>query len=108
MLRAVKNVFLDRTNRPGAAEVAADDDQAAASSHCSESSGSELVNDQILDSDASTCTPLPPISPDDSDLESNPLSAMHHETEEDGFRDPGQNWHFTQYGYRQRSTTIDQ
>ena len=101
MLRAVKNVFLDRTNRSGVGQVADHDEEAAASTHCSESSGSDLANDRIWESEASSCTSLPVDSLDDSGFAPNHLSAMHHDTQDDAARDPRQNWHFTQYGYRQ-------
>ena len=101
MLRAVRNVFLDRTNRGGTVQLAENDTRAAEIAQYSESSGSEAAYDQVFESASSTCSSVPPIPPEDCGRQLNHPNTMHHENEDDAVRDLERKWHFTQYGYRQ-------
>jgi hypothetical protein len=101
MLRAVRNVFLDRTNRGGAVQTAANDEGAAEIARYSESSGSEAAYDQVLESGSSSCSSVLPITPDKPDHPPDHANTMHHENEDISMQDLERKWHFTQYGYRQ-------
>lgn len=91
MFKAMKSAILDRTNH-GAAHVEHEEEYA-----CSESSGSEAANDQVLDSASSTHSSVYLPAPDDIRYSSDHVDTMHHHTET---CKPGRSWHFTQYGYR--------
>ena len=91
MFKAMKSAILDRSNR-GAAQVEHDEETA-----CSESSGSEAANDQVLDSASSTHSFIYLPAPDDLRSSSEHADNMHHQTDT---CNSGRSWHFTQYCYR--------
>jgi hypothetical protein len=101
MLRAVRNVFLDRTNRGGAVQITTNDEGAAEVARYSESSGSEAAYDQVLESASSTCSSPRPITPDEPGHQPDHANTMHHENKDNATPDLERKWHFTQYGYRQ-------
>ncbi|GAB7326745.1 hypothetical protein MBLNU13_g10692t1 [Cladosporium sp. NU13] len=108
MFRGFRNAILDRTNRGGAAQQAANGEGPAETACYSESSGSEAANEEVLESGSSTSSSVPSNPPANPNPRPNNDNTMRRESEDDATRDLGPTWHFTQYGYRQfEQRTID-
>ncbi|GAB7326744.1 hypothetical protein MBLNU13_g10692t2 [Cladosporium sp. NU13] len=101
MFRGFRNAILDRTNRGGAAQQAANGEGPAETACYSESSGSEAANEEVLESGSSTSSSVPSNPPANPNPRPNNDNTMRRESEDDATRDLGPTWHFTQYGYRQ-------